>query len=307
MKIGFYGPYPTNHYLLHLHIEGSRLYAGILYPADFLTDEPDTRMAYADYLTWFKNAEVDYSYAGYPNNFTNGVFVRGVANQPAERWFEIKGKIAFDMQYAAGEDEFCDFSIIDLNIKNDGTFYGIQNRFSRTRGDKVLKSHRARAAIDVSTVLTVVFPFCAQSFEDAELIIVPYGEGFEPIGVEPDFRVSAKPPGERLIRDLYSPKFETPVVQVKPDDMVQIPFSTTWNGGSEYPHEEGEPIDRAITYEVEPTSGYVGIRRVTTDDQGNGVIRFRALDMLPGEKAKVKLNLGHFSALGAVEIEVVDA
>lgn len=302
--IGFYGPYPKTEYQLHFYIEGSVVTAGILFPLD-LEVAPYSTMSYEHYLAWIQEGTQEYSKAGYPNNFTNDTFVKGIPGHDPEQWFQVRGKISFDLTYATGVDEITDFSIVDLNINNDGTFAGIHNRFARTKNDKVVKSHRARAMINVTTVATFVFPFASSTFNDAELIIIPFGEGGEPIGIIPDFRRTAQPPGERLITDMYSPKFDVPVIQVTPEELIEIPFVTTWNGGHEYPHSAGEPINQPVKYTVEATSGYAPVRRVETDNQGNGKVRFRASDLLPGDKAKIKLNIGHFSNIGHIDIEVI--
>ncbi|KJZ17427.1 hypothetical protein TW86_04020 [Halomonas sp. S2151] len=306
MKVGFYGPYPIQAQQVHLYIEESRIYVGILAPFTSKHYKPEHFMTYPEYLEWFKTVEAEHEYAGYPNNNYNHYIVTGVPGHDPEARFLILGKLGFDLRYAAGEDEVTDFTILDVNIYNDRTLAGIQNRFANTRNEKAIKSHRVRALDNVSTVATIVFPYKSDTFEDAELVVVPYNETGRPLGMEPDVWFDAKPPGERLIADMYSPKFVQPVVEAKAGELVRIPFSTTWNGGDEYDHAEGEPLSRAVTYKVEATAGYVPKRRIVTDEKGSGEILFRATDLEPGDEAKVKLNIGHFTGISHVTVKITE-
>lgn len=287
-----------------VNIDRRQITMTIFHPYGLVMENKDVHVAPWETFEPYAFAHCDKSLNGGPDRSRSGIFVKDLPGDEHGRQnliYVCRGKMTFDLDNVFGIDEMVDHSVWFFQTDAAGTPTRLINRFAESARNKILDSYRFRAQQAETTRLKVTMPFAGMDFTEC-LIAIPYCVN-KPLlrvgeGMASPVHTDSLPVFPDTFLHLWKPVFEATEVNVAADNTASVGFQLKWN-------RDGTDVKRKVKLQVESNAGYLPKKFVETDENGQGVIRFRALDLATGDVAKVKLNAGHFSNIASVSFHVV--
>lgn len=235
--------------------------------------------------------------AGVPKSFLAGYAIED-PHQPGAL-LAYRSHVAFDLTDLQGADEVVDYSRFEIPVDDDGMLATWDNRLITSRWDKNEYGRRNRAKRGAGIACFVWMPIATGRFQDTR-IILPFAGAFGFGGtVDPVPLSDADAPSNaRGYLQFYWSASTLEGLSVVADGWIDIPVQLVENA-------DGSALNHATRLKLEPVSGYVPHARVTTNAQGEALIRACALGLRPGETLSLKINTDHYSSVGRVDVAVV--
>lgn len=218
----------------------------------------------------------------------------GLPNQSPDQYYRLMYKTMIDVSDMS-EDEFCDYSIIDLQTES-GDFKRVSARFVDTAVNKVTSSVRQRYLSNAGTNINIKFPF-ANWADGICSVHAPESQVVEGNITFAENRDGEASDSTTLWMDVMWHVHQTEAATVDADGYVNIPFKLRWN-------KDDSDCARSTTLKVDDVNGYTPYNRVTTAADGTGTLRVGALGMVSGDQVKVKLNGNLVTNLGVLTATV---
>ncbi len=241
------------------------------------------------------NAEV--SAAGFVDLRANGAFVPDLPGCPFGGIY--KGRSYIFASGMRGHDEITDHALIDIMTDNAGFPLPWRNRFAQSAREKVDLSFRHRARMQAANVLVIFMPI-AGPLSSTRIEILCHQEPILLNGTSVAGRIddATIPNDGQWFKQFYFHAVPTAAVSVPAGGRAEVPIALRWNG-------DDTPCAHALVMKLESDAGYLPRRRLATDNGGNGTFVVEALGLTPGERIAVKINAGHYTAIGKIILEVV--
>jgi hypothetical protein len=240
------------------------------------------------------NAEV--SAAGFVDLRANGTFVPDLPGCPFGAIY--KGRSYIFTSGMRGHDEITDHALIDLMTDNAGFPLPWRNRFAQSAREKVDLSFRHRARAQAANVLVIFMPI-AGPLSSSRIEILCHQEPILLNGTSVAGRIddATIPNDGQWFKRFYFHAVPTAVVSVPAGGRAEVPIALRWNG-------DDTPCAHALVMKLESDAGYLPRRRLATDANGRGSFFVEALGLARGERIAVKINAGHYTAIGKIILEV---
>jgi hypothetical protein len=202
-----------------------------------------------------------------------------------------------------GLDELVDFSLLDLAVGINAQPLPWRNRFAQTAREKIDTSFRHRARERLSNAMVVFMPIAAP-FDQTRIEVLCECDpillnGTTLAGRIPDADI---PKDGIWFKQFYfhavADGLEDEALRVPAGGRSEVPVRLRWN-------KDGAPCAHAMTLKLECDAGYLPIRRLMTDQTGQGSFAVEALGLAAGERITVKINTEHYTAIGKITLEVV--
>ena len=241
------------------------------------------------------NAEV--SAAGFVDLLGNGAFVPDLPG--CLHGGIYKGRSYIFLDGMRGHDEITDHALIDIMTDPGGFPLPWRNRFAQSAREKVDLSFRHRARMQASNALVIFMPIKGP-LTSARIEILCEQEPILVNGTTVAGRIddATIPNDGQWFKQFYFHATATGAVTVTAEGRVDVPVALRWNGDS-------ASCAHALTLKLESDAGYLPRRRLTTDPSGAGSFAVEALGLSPGDRIAVKINVGHYTAIGKIILEVV--
>ncbi len=214
-------------------------------------------------------------------------------------YLAYRSHMTFDLEDLRGADEIVDYSRFEVPIGDDGGLGTWDNRLITSRWDKNEYGKRNRAKRGAGIACYIWMPLATGSFADTRMIFPAaggfgFGGGaFQPVALS----LEAAPSDNRGYLRSYWSVFSPADLSVRPDGWVDIPIQLVENA-------DGSDLAYATRLKLEALSGYLPQMRITTDEQGQAVIRACALGLTVGETLSLKINTEHYSSVGRIDLAV---
>jgi hypothetical protein len=241
------------------------------------------------------NAEV--SAAGFVDLRANGTFVPDLPGCPFGAIY--KGRSYIFTSGMRGHDEITDYALIDIMTDNAGFPLPWRNRFAQSAREKVDLSFRHRARTQAANVLVIFMPI-AGPLSSSRIEILCHQEPILLNGTSVAGRIddATIPNDGQWFKQFYFHAVPTGAVTVPSGGRAEVPIALRWNG-------DDTPCAHALVMKLESDAGYLPKRRLVTDASGRGTFIVEALGLARGERIAVKINAGHYTAIGKIILEVV--
>ena len=241
------------------------------------------------------NAEV--SAAGFVDLRANGAFVPDLPG--CLHGGIYKGRSYIFLDGMRGHDEITDHALIDIMTDNAGFPLPWRNRFAQSAREKVDLSFRHRARTQAANGLVIFMPI-AGPLSSSRIEILCHQEPILLNGTSVAGRIddATIPNDGQWFKQFYFHAVPTAAVSVPAGGRAEVPIALRWNG-------DDTPCAHALVMKLESDAGYLPRRRLVTDASGAGSFFVEALGLTPGERIAVKINAGHYTAIGKIILEVV--
>lgn len=254
-------------------------------------------MAWADLLAYLEIPPQFGNAAGFVDTVHDEVFVPDLPGAPHGAIY--KGRSYIFANGMNGLDEIADYALLDIAIGPDAQPLPWRNRFAQTAREKVDVSFRHRARERISNALVVFMPIAAP-FDQTRIEVLCETDPILLNGTVLTGRIedATIPKDGVWFKQFYFRAEATQAVTVAPDSRVDLPFQLVWN-------KDGSPVARELRFKLETDAGYLPRQRVTANAEGQGVITFEARGLVAGDVANIKINCGHYTAVGKLAVEVM--